>query len=764
MDNKQEYIDDYERKTFELIAKLTKDNYRNNAIVFREAANQIKDSAHPEAQEIYAFMMGMSIQHEAKDEKNPHNAIKLFDEAIGYLSKCKWDDKQSNEYIETKILKLIRQTEINKQNPETLADLFLEIAIEEKKIGKESGHNTYMGLHHLYKSTYEYPRNPVKQLRELDFAVDSFKKAGNTEFEHRIMGLRYRVLAYFQPTYESRLTELNNALREVEQTEDKTGLNEIKASICYITAQSERDPARKAKLFKEASIKYKKSNFINFHNDAIAWSYIWEAHNPTITLDESISLINKAEKHFKKAGSVTGHHCSLGFLFLLRAIKGGIVKNKDTAFIKNLAEANQHFAKCGQAGYANLTAGSILLIEAAKLPSEKSKHLLKKSAEMLSTTSNDLYHLALYHYCRIEACDNIESTEYRNKCEQEALTHIEFWLDNTKPDLNQEVSIYFGFNPDLIKTFYKAEAYGLKGRIEKDAKTRIEYFRAAISQYDKIISANFWLPRAWHAKGWIFMFLFELDKAHEAFSRAYELNPNDNTIQKDIEFATEQLKRGFHDLKQMYREESRFSRRLQTLLIGTISQSRQLMINENEGQPGQGFYQRALNYLQRAGLAVEENYPQHVDKDEEGLRDELVQCLKMVCNNVAAESKKAKGKRDITIKDDSSNRELAVECLVWNGPTYYESKKEQLFSRYLTWHNQEAVLVTFVRGKNFIDVLTKAVNSIKTLSNMIENSFQDLSQEAHKLYISEHKHVSGVTTRLYHVLFHLPKEENETDS
>ena len=55
---------------------------------------------------------------------------------------------------------------------------------------------------------------------------------------------------------------------------------------------------------------------------------------------------------------------------------------------------------------------------------------------------------------------------------------------------------------------------------------------------------------------------------------------------------------------------------------------------------------------------LEDNYPNHRNKDEEELRDEIVQCVKMVFKSVHSESKKAKGKRDITIKDNYSDFEL----------------------------------------------------------------------------------------------------------
>jgi hypothetical protein len=754
MDKNQQNTVELEKKTVDLIGKLTKNNYRNNAIIFRQAANQIK-SANPEAQEFHDFMLGMSKQQEAKAEKYPHKAIRLFEESIKYLSKCSWDDKISDEYRETKILKLKKEVEINRKNSARLRDVFVEIATEENKRGNEKASNLYLGLYHLYNGLKDYPNNPVKVLKELDFSVKSFESSGHNQFKHKTTGLRYRLLAYFQPTYKSTRSFLDKAIKEFEKADDKFGLNEAKGSICYTSALVEKNIAEKVILFKKASEYYRRYKLFSKYHDAIGWSNLWEMHNPSLNLEEGITLARKAQNHFKKGNVPGGFHHSSGYLFLIKSIKEGIVQGKDGKFIENLAKANYHFAKCRQGRYVNLTAGVILFIEATKLPDNKSKELLKKSAEIFKTINEKIYHLALYKYYRIEAYDHIENDEHRIECEQEAVKHIEAWLDSLGADQNQKQAISLGLDANSIKIFLRAEAYGLKGKIEPNSSKRVTYLNEAIAQYDKIIRANFWTSRAWQAKGWIFMFLFEFDKAHEAFSNAYEIKPN-NSIKKDIEFATTQLKRGFHDLKQMYKEEYRFSRKLQNLLAGQISKPSYLLTTDDQGQPDQEFYQRALNYIQKAGLSIEENYPGHLDKDEEGLRDEIIQCLKMFNINVSAESKKAKGKRDIAIKDQFSDKELSAECLVWNGVKYYESKKEQLFERYLTWHNREAVLVTFIRKKDFVNILTKAEEAIMTLSSIVEGSYQNFSSEGHKLYISEHKHASGVTIRLYHVFFHLP--------
>ena len=46
---------------------------------------------------------------------------------------------------------------------------------------------------------------------------------------------------------------------------------------------------------------------------------------------------------------------------------------------------------------------------------------------------------------------------------------------------------------------------------------------------------------------------------------------------------------------------------------------------------------------------------------------------------------------------------------------------------------------------------------IKKIPDMVANSFQNLSGDMNKLYVTEHKHKSGENVRLYHLLLHLPR-------
>ncbi len=114
-------------------------------------------------------------------------------------------------------------------------------------------------------------------------------------------------------------------------------------------------------------------------------------------------------------------------------------------------------------------------------------------------------------------------------------------------------------------------------------------------------------------------------------------------------------------------------------------------------------------------------------------------------------------KRDLIIKESNTNRELVGECLIWNGIVYYEEKKDQLFNRYLTWHDKNALLITFIRNTNFIDFLKKVKKKIELIPDTMDGTFQDLSGGTYKIFVSEHKHKSGTKIRLYHLFFHLPK-------
>ena len=74
------------------------------------------------------------------------------------------------------------------------------------------------------------------------------------------------------------------------------------------------------------------------------------------------------------------------------------------------------------------------------------------------------------------------------------------------------------------------------------------------------------------------------------------------------------------------------------------------------------------------------------------------------------ESFNAAGKTDLLIRVNDKNV-FIVECKFWRGPKSLLQTFDQLLS-YLTWHDTQAALLIFHRGKNFSNVLAKIVANI----------------------------------------------------
>ena len=445
----------------------------------------------------------------------------------------------------------------------------------------------------------------------------------------------------------------------------------------------------------------------------------------------------------------------MGHFYTIKAIQLGVLKKNDNQYVKNLGKANHHYARSGHPQYANLTAGLVIFSIAAKSPSGKAKEAFKKAGEILGTIGEPLGDIAYYEYYKILLNSEYENREKLASYREKALEHLGKWLRSSAKKLTKTYKTPLAFDFNEIDLLLKVDYYKLRGESERDALEKRHYFERAIKYCDEIIEKHSQKENAWRSKGWIHMNLIDFPEALQCFEEAYKLRP-EKVIKHEIDFAIEMLKKGYIDTAMALKQEVRFSRELQRTIAILVSDSQKEPLEISTKYPGQTFFQKALSALQKAGKALEEFYPRHKGRGEEALRDEMIQCLKMEYPDVAAESKKAKGKRDINIKDPIEGSELTSECLIWDGPTYYSSKKDQLFDRYLTWHNKEAVLITFVRNANFKNICNRAKNAIKGIPDMVTNSFQDLSGDMTKLYVTEHKHKSGVCVRLYHLLFHLP--------
>ena len=756
----EEYIDEFEEKAQKLIKELSKTKHSNNSTICQNVADLYVKSKNPEAKKIYTFFMGMSKFEAGKAEKDPHKAKDLFKASVEILEKENIDLEGNQEFIkEAKILGLKKEIEISSSDISKLPDLFNTLAKLTREDENTEGYNANKGMFHFFKAMSHIEGDPINFLKDIDESLKHLEKVDNKQIIHKLKSIKYRFLINYQPTLEQKLVLLHKQLNEIQLTDDKFGINDCKASIAFINGKIEKNPRGKKKYFNESSELFKKcKNFSGYHV-AKGWEFMWTIHNPSLTLDRSIELIKKSISHFKKGDDLIGFNSASGQFHMLKSIKEGLIKRNDKKYVENLVKANNHFSKCKNKKYVNLTAGILLFRLASKMPSDKSKDAYKKAAEILDSINEEMAHLAYSMYYRNEAYKDIHNIDYMTECLKKSTSHLDQWIQNQVKisyTENTIIEILDGPNPKDLISFYQAESYYIKGLSSQESNDVQKNFYNAIEKYDEIIKSGFLVKNALRAKGWSNMFLFKFDDAHNAFDEALKLEPSNKGIKQEVKLSLKYLKDGFRNLQQMLKEEVKFSRSLQRILAKQINYSNNPEIYGPDYEPNQDFYERILKYIQRAGLSVEENHPNHIDKDEESLRDELVQCLKMLNVNVVAEGKKAKGKRDIAIKDYDGNKEFSSECLVWKGPEYYKSKKKQLFDRYLTWHDRQAALVTFVRNKNFDNIVLSAKNIIPELSGIVNNSFQDLSTEKTKLFLTVHTHSSGTNIKLFHIFFHLP--------
>lgn len=118
-------------------------------------------------------------------------------------------------------------------------------------------------------------------------------------------------------------------------------------------------------------------------------------------------------------------------------------------------------------------------------------------------------------------------------------------------------------------------------------------------------------------------------------------------------------------------------------------------------------YEKILESIYNYASSFEDNPSICKNKNEEGIRDLILAHLSSVLSeeSVTAESKNNKGKTDILIKH-KNNVIFVAECKIWNGPKNYGSAINQLLN-YLTWKNQKAALLIFVKKNKMSTVLDR---------------------------------------------------------
>lgn len=131
-------------------------------------------------------------------------------------------------------------------------------------------------------------------------------------------------------------------------------------------------------------------------------------------------------------------------------------------------------------------------------------------------------------------------------------------------------------------------------------------------------------------------------------------------------------------------------------------------IESKEKSEADSMTESVIKDIIQAGQSMERLPSLYRGKDEEGMRDVMVNALSLKYGDatVTPETYNRLGKTDILIRRASDSRNLCiVECKIWKGPKYHKNAIDQLFGRYLTWHDSNVALVIFVLGKNMTRVL-----------------------------------------------------------
>lgn len=141
-------------------------------------------------------------------------------------------------------------------------------------------------------------------------------------------------------------------------------------------------------------------------------------------------------------------------------------------------------------------------------------------------------------------------------------------------------------------------------------------------------------------------------------------------------------------------------------------------------------YKKILKIINDIGKNFERMPSVYKGKGEEDLRDHILMTLdpNFEFGSASGETFNKTGKTDIQLRYDSSVVFIA-ECKFWSGTKNYLSTIDQLLG-YLTWRDNKASVIIFVKQKDFTSILSKIEaetvkhpNYLSTASKTDENWF-----------------------------------------
>ncbi|UKT65461.1 hypothetical protein [Pedobacter mucosus] len=161
-------------------------------------------------------------------------------------------------------------------------------------------------------------------------------------------------------------------------------------------------------------------------------------------------------------------------------------------------------------------------------------------------------------------------------------------------------------------------------------------------------------------------------------------------------------------------------------------------------------YKKILKIINDVGKNFERMPSVYKNKGEEDLRDHILMVLDPNFENGSAsgETFNKTGKTDIQLRYNSSVVFIA-ECKFWSGSKGYLATIDQLL-RYLTWRDNKASIVIFVREKDFSSILDKIESTTSTHPNYL--TFLNKSDEN---WFNFRFHLNGDRNREVHLAIQL---------
>jgi len=160
--------------------------------------------------------------------------------------------------------------------------------------------------------------------------------------------------------------------------------------------------------------------------------------------------------------------------------------------------------------------------------------------------------------------------------------------------------------------------------------------------------------------------------------------------------------------------------------------------------------EKILQILNSACLSMEANPRAFSTMNEEHIRDHLLSVLKSHFNDATSESLRNNGSTDILVQF-SVESVFVAECKIWKGQKAFSDAIDQLLG-YLTWREQHAAIILFVRNKTITDVL----NSIENVNHArLTSPFSNVKKGWYES-AAQQKYDSGLGVQITLLVFHFP--------